>query len=194
MDPKAAKTELRDAIKDRLSRITEGERAADGRSLSRRIIEALPPEPVPIAAYMPMRTEPDITLLLEHLLEKGYPLYLPRFEGGKMALRQATNLKTLIKGQLGVLEPSPTAPLLKPQDLAIAVVPARAYNKKGQRLGRGNGGYDIWIRAQRAANPNTQFWGVIFEQQLVRDIPMEAHDEVVDAVITAREKIDCKGK
>jgi len=190
MDPKAAKEHLRSAIKERLARVSDKERINEGRSVSRRIIQLLPPEPVAIAAYIPMKSEVDITLLLEYLLEKGYPLYLPRGEGRAFAFRKIESLPSLVVGPFGVGEPPAKSPLLQPKDLAIAIVPARAYTKTGQRLGRGNGGYDIWIRAQRLANPNTKFWGVVLEQQVMPEVPMEAHDETVDAVITARGMVE----
>lgn len=186
MHPNDQKEHLRQSVKERILQMNEKERAAEGRSLSRRLIELLPPEPVAIAAYVPMKTEVDITLFLNHLLENHYSLFLPRAEGGKLVFRRAESLEGLKVGMFGVPEVPETAPLLETKDLAIAIVPARAYDRKGARLGRGNGGYDIWIRKQRAENPRTQFWGVIFECQLLKDVPMEEHDERVDKIITAR--------
>lgn len=194
MDPKIAKADLRNAIRDRLAHMSDTLRAAESRSVSRRIIESLPPKPVAVCAYVPLKTEADLRPVLDHLLEKNYPLYLPRFEGGKLAFRHITDLKDLVPGALGIQEPSASEHLLDPQDLAIALVPARAYATDGRRLGRGNGGYDIWIRAQRNMNPKTQFWGIAYEAQVVHEIPMEEHDERVDAVITARGLINCKSR
>lgn len=175
------------AIKERLARLSDGDRHAEGRSLSRRILEALPPEPVAICAYYPLTDEGDIRLALQTLLEKRCTLYLPRFENGKMVFRLAKTLDELVKGQFGIPEPPIGNPLLDPHtDPLYVLVPARAYDDKGHRTGRGNGGYDIWIRAQRKANPQTHFWGVCLECQIVQHIPMEEHDESVDALITAR--------
>jgi 5-formyltetrahydrofolate cyclo-ligase len=193
MDPKAAKERLRNAIKERLSKMTSGDKAAEGRSVSRRIIDALPKEPVAIALYVPMPSEVDISLLLTHLFKHGYPVYLPRGEKHGFTYRLAESMEVLTKGErFGVPEPSDDAPILDPTDLAIAIVPARAYNKFGHRLGRGNGGYDIWIATQRKANPKTRFWGVCLDCQLVREIPMEAHDATVDAVVTPRELMEAQ--
>jgi 5-formyltetrahydrofolate cyclo-ligase len=186
MDPKIEKARARDAIKQRLARLSEKDRHAEGRTLSREILKALPQEPATVAAYYPLQDEGDIRLVLQTLLERGFRLYLPRFESGKMVFRQATSLDALVPGEWKIPVPPQSAPLLDPMTLMYALVPARAFDRSGKRLGRGNGGYDIWIRAQRTANSKTKFWGVCLECQLLQTIPMEAHDETVEAIITAR--------
>ncbi len=154
--------------------------------LGREILKLLPANPSTIVAYFPLKDEANLQPLLEELLARGWTLFLPRFERGTMVFRQAKTLADLTPGEFKIPEPPIDAPMLEPSALAYALIPARAYTLKGLRLGRGNGGYDIWIRKQRAANPHTKIWGVCLECQLVNDIPMEAHDERVDAVLTAR--------
>ena len=185
MHPTEEKSAARQAIAQRLEHLTQGDREAESRSVCRRVLEALPPEPVPVCVYAALKSEVNLKLLIDALLHKEWALYFPRFEG-KLVFRRVTDLKDLKPGQLGILEPPAEAPLLDPKAPAIALIPARAYARDGKRLGRGNGGYDIWIRARRAASPATKFWGVCFECQLLEHIPMEAHDERVDAVVTAR--------
>jgi len=58
------------------------------------------------------------------------------------------------------------------------------------RLGRGNGGYDHWIEKQRDVNPDTRMIGVAFECQIVNEVPIDAHDEKMDEVITDRGSIN----
>ncbi len=187
MHPKDEKERLRTAIAERLKRLTETDRAAESRSTCRRLLQRLPKEPVTVCAYYPLKSEIDLKPLMLRLLEDKYPLYLPRFEGGKMVFRRVMDLtKDMQNSAYGIPEPGDACPLLDPSTLDIALIPARAYAPDGRRMGRGNGGYDIWIRAQRALNPKTLFWGVCFESQVVPDIPMEAHDEKVDLVFTQR--------
>jgi 5-formyltetrahydrofolate cyclo-ligase len=64
------------------------------------------------------------------------------------------------------------------------LVPGRAFTKAGGRLGRGGGTYDRWINAQRKKNPATRFIGVCFRCQIIKELPMEEHDEKVDEVVT----------
>ncbi len=149
-------------------------------------MEALPSPPLSVCAFVPFKDEVDIRPLIEELLATNYDLYLPRFEGGKLAFRQAKDLDHLTIGPFDIPEPSSDSPALPLSSETIVLVPARAYTKTGERLGRGNGGYDIWIREQRKLNPRTQFWGICFEAQVMNEVPMEGHDERVDRVVTDR--------
>ena len=184
------KAKARLYIKERLAHVQDRDRYPESRSLCKQLLKLLPKEPVHICAYFPLKDEADIRPLLPELLKRGCTLYLPRFAEKKLTFHRADDLDALKPGAFGIPEPLPTAPQLRPEDLQYALVPARAYDRGCNRLGRGNGGYDIWIRGQRKVNPTTVFWGVILEVQLINQVPMEAHDEIVDAVITARSKID----
>jgi 5-formyltetrahydrofolate cyclo-ligase len=187
------KVSLRTAIDERLKCIADAERSAESRSLCRRLTEGIP-EGTPICAYYPMRSEPDITPFLEEVLRRNDPLYLPCFEG-VLIFRQATDLTKLTRGKLGTLEPPPSAstlPISPSHDLTI-LIPGRAFDASGNRLGRGNGGYDKWIAEQREKGVSLRLIGVALECQIVDSIPMESHDQKMDAVATARgitEKIE----
>ncbi len=58
-------------------------------------------------------------------------------------------------------------------------------------MGRGNGGYDIWIQQQKNQNPDTQYWGVALDCQIVQEVPVEPHDQKMNAIVTSREIIFC---
>ncbi|TSC79150.1 MAG: 5-formyltetrahydrofolate cyclo-ligase [Candidatus Peregrinibacteria bacterium Gr01-1014_25] len=185
MDPRAEKQRLQDAVRERLARLNVGDRARESRSVCRRLLDALPAESAAICAFIPIKDEVDLRPFLTAVLERGIRLYLPCFEK-TLVFRRAADLQLLAPGAFRIPEPPASADLLDPGQLDVAVVPGRAFDNAGNRLGRGNGGYDRWIRAQRAANPQTRFWGVCYECQVVSHVPMEAHDERVDAIVTAR--------
>ena len=186
MDIQRSKVELRLAIKDRLSRLSPKDRIAENRSLSKRILEAIPADAKDVCAYAALADEADMHEAILELLKCGHRIFLPRAEGGGTAFRRVTDLSALKLGRFGILEPDDSAPLLDPKALSIALIPGRAFDRKGNRLGRGNGGYDIWMARQRKENPATQFWGIALECQIVQEIPAEAHDQTVDTIITAR--------
>lgn len=186
MDIREAKLALRSAITERLARLNPKDRSAESRSLCRRILEALSKESTTLCAYYPLADEADIRSLLQEIPMRGSALYLPRKEGPHFVFRMMESADALAPDDFGIPAPPADAPLLEPSDLAIALVPGRAFDRAGRRLGRGNGGYDIWIRRQRKENPATRFWGVALECQIVQEVPMEEHDEIVDAIVTAR--------
>ncbi|MDE6273107.1 MAG: 5-formyltetrahydrofolate cyclo-ligase [Muribaculaceae bacterium] len=64
-------------------------------------------------------------------------------------------------------------------EIELIIVPAVAYDRRGNRLGRGKGFYDRLLSTAKATKI-----GVGYEFQLVDDIPAESHDVPVDYVIT----------
>ncbi len=179
------KTELRASIQERLDRLTEKDRGVESRTLCKHLLKELP-ETGAICGYAPLKTEPDIRSLLTEIIKRGQPLFLPCFGENELLFRQWTGEDALTPGPLRTLEPSPDAEPLNAKEAQIILVPGRAFALNGQRLGRGNGGFDIWIEKQRVLNPSTQYWGIAFECQIVREIPMEPHDQLMDAIVTAR--------
>ena len=85
----------------------------------------------------------------------------------------------LQKGPYGVLEPVAQA-RVKPKDLDLIIVPGLAFDKKGNRLGRGKGCYDRFLCA---LSDNTPSIGLAFNFQVLPLIPTTSHDVSVKKVI-----------
>jgi 5-formyltetrahydrofolate cyclo-ligase len=66
----------------------------------------------------------------------------------------------------------------------MILVPGRAFDRAGTRLGRGGGAYDRILAGLQAPKI-----GVAFACQLVENLPREPHDVPMDAVVTSREII-----
>ena len=62
----------------------------------------------------------------------------------------------------------------------LAVVPGVAFDRQGNRLGRGKGYYDRLLPHL----PTAYKIGICFPYQLVNDIPTDAHDIRMDEIIT----------
>ncbi len=188
------KASLRKAIDERIKHLSDGDRSAESRSLCRRLTEGIP-KGTPICAFFPMRSEPDITPFLEEVLRRGDPLYLPCFDG-TLVFRQVTDLGALVRGKLGTLEPQGTGAILatrnqEPGTSLTLLIPGRAFDAHGHRLGRGNGGYDLWIDSERKNGVQMRLIGVALECQIVDSVPVESHDQRMDAVATARGITNC---
>lgn len=69
--------------------------------------------------------------------------------------------------------------LTDPDELELIIVPAVAFDRRGNRLGRGKGFYDRLLRSTKATTI-----GVGYDFQLTDELPVEAHDIPMDGVIT----------
>lgn len=183
---------LRTRIKERAQRQTPHERDAESRSICRRIMENLPEGTLTICAYMPMPSEADITPLLTQLLEKGHNVFIPRFTRTYFEFRQIDAIDDLSTGKFGLLEPPASAPLLDLRNVSVVLLPAIGFDRTGNRLGRGNGGYDRWLQDLKKVNPTALIWGIALEHQLTDSVPTEPHDQKVDAIMTGHIMISCK--
>ena len=66
-------------------------------------------------------------------------------------------------------------------DIELMIIPAVAFDRKGNRLGRGKGFYDRLLATSKAMKI-----GVGYEFQLFDSIPSEPHDVAMDMVITQK--------
>lgn len=77
--------------------------------------------------------------------------------------------------------PKTEADLHLPNEIDLILVPGLAFSQDRHRLGRGGGFFD---RLLAGAAKNAFKLGVCFSFQILEQIPTEAHDIVMDAVVT----------
>jgi len=184
------KAEVRLAIRDRLRKLPEKDRAIEGRVICRQLKKMLGDKPATVGAYLPFLDEPDIRPLILEWIETGWTVCIPSVPSiGKspMAFKIIRNL-TDVRRDLttGIPQPVKSMPLENEASINTVIIPGRAFTAACDRLGRGSGGYDHWIHLQRKRNPATKYIGVCFECQMFQEIPIESHDQKVDMVITSR--------
>jgi 5-formyltetrahydrofolate cyclo-ligase len=132
-----------------------------------------------VAAYVSVDTEPPTLLLLDALLGHGARVLLPVIDALALDWAAYTGPADLSAGPLGLSEPA--TPRLGADALTqadVVIVPALAADRLGNRLGRGRGFYDralIDVAAPIVA--------VLYDAELVDDVPAEAHDRRVDAIL-----------
>ena len=157
------------------------ERATATAAVTTALLEGLAGAAV-IAAFTPDETEPGHGLLPAAYSRLGARVLLPVVPAEGKALRWAVGTSRLVPGRFGLLEP--VGPRLGPTAIGTAdvvVVPALAVARDGARLGRGGGYYD---RALRHVRPGALLVAVVFDDELVDELPVEAHDRAVTAVVT----------
>ncbi|MDE7154458.1 MAG: 5-formyltetrahydrofolate cyclo-ligase [Muribaculaceae bacterium] len=108
--------------------------------------------------------------------------YLPRVNGMKLEVLPY-NRSRLAQGAFLIEEPQGDE--VVPADvMELIVVPGIAYDRRGNRVGRGKGYYDRLLAETDALKV-----GVGYDFQLVDEIEAEPHDIPVDVVITESHRI-----
>ena len=108
--------------------------------------------------------------MLAALRERGVRVLLPRL--------QADRDLDFIESPAGAPVPIAAADVL--------LVPAVAADRRGYRLGRGGGSYD---RALPRVNPQALTIAVVHPEEVLADVPVEAHDVRLRAVLAGLELI-----
>ena len=93
-------------------------------------------------------------------------------------LRNKAKLK---KGPYGICEPA-VKKYIKLEDLDLVIVPGIAFDKKGNRLGRGKGYYDYFLKR---LTPDTASIGLAFDFQILPSLPATTTDVKIGKVIFA---------
>ncbi len=137
-----------------------------------------------VFGFAPMRLEPDWTAAME----PEWTVALPRIEGGGLHFHRVADFAKLAKGPLGIREPV-EGEFVPYAAAEFVLVPGVAFDRAGRRLGRGGGFYDRVfgepaLSARRVA--------ICFSEQLVDRVPVEAHDAMVDAIVTEDGWIDAR--
>jgi 5-formyltetrahydrofolate cyclo-ligase len=143
---------------------------------------------VVVAGYSPIRGELDPAPLMQRLADKGARLSLPVItaRGQGLRFRSWSPDDRLVRGALGILEPSPGAAEVTPE---IVLVPLAGFDKTGHRIGYGAGHYDRTLAQLRKSRPVTAI-GLAFAAQQVEAVPALEHDVALDYVLTDTQVYD----
>ena len=150
-----------------------------------QILEAFPSSKT-VALYMAISGEVDLDPLFAICWKLGKHTCIPIFNATSNLYEMAVvSSETRYRiGNYGIREPiDPT--LISMEDIDLIAVPGVAFDRNGNRLGRGGGYYDRLLGG---------FYGVsaavAFGFQIIHHIPCEAHDQPVDALVTEEEIVN----
>ena len=129
-----------------------------------------------LACYLSFGNEPDTELFVDWAMDAGLEVLLPVSNADGTLHWVAFDGETET-GIFGFAEPVGPATDLSGVDLVIA--PALAVDQSGNRLGKGKGYYD-----RALAGSEIPVVAVVYDDELLESIPVEAHDRPVHAVVT----------
>jgi len=136
-----------------------------------------------IALYAALPDEVPSRPLFVALRSLPASLLLPRVQGEReLAFAVVSDWSELRPGRYGVLEPPAPALAIEPEEGDLVLVPGVAFDRAGNRLGRGKGFYD---RAFPCGAPRPPLLiGVAYALQLLDAVPHSRADRRMDAVVT----------
>lgn len=186
MSEQAAKAVLRDGVARRIAALPAEVRHRNDALVCARI-EALEAyrDAEQVIAYLAMTDEVSLAELLGRADSTGRRVYAPVVEhGASLRFVRWTIGDTSVAGPLGRWRPSREDGVCSAP--SIWLIPGRAFDRRGARLGRGRGYYDR-VLAKRPVGGATV--GVAYGIQIVDELPREPHDRGVDLVVTESETI-----
>lgn len=189
----AAKRATRAEIRARLAAFDASGRAAASRAIT-RAIEDWAARAVPsglILAFWPLPdSEPDLRPWLAEVA-RAARLALPRVDWAARTFAPVLVRDPgadLLPGRSGVVDPSPSCPVVDVGAIAAVLVPGVAFDASGRRLGRGGGFYDRFLASLGPAHGSvagaTPVLGVAFECQVLPRVPAGEHDQRVTHLAT----------
>jgi 5-formyltetrahydrofolate cyclo-ligase len=172
------KSALRRQLLDRRSSLSPATLVETGQRLA-AVLQPVCAVAGTVAAYAAVGAEPPTAPLLDGL--PGVRLLLPvLLPDGDLDWAEHHPGQPLRPSTRGLLEPvGPRLGRDAVTDCDVVLVPALAADRAGHRLGRGGGSYD------RALPRATGLLvALLHDGELLDDVPVEAHDVAVDAVVT----------
>lgn len=174
---KDSKPLIRKAVKERVAAMSEPDKQREADVLFSYMENSeLVRNSKKILLYYPMADEIDVTNAIQKWAGTK-EIYLPAIEGDDIVIRQYKSEQDLKAGRYGILE-AVGAVLDSPEEIDLVIVPGRAFDIRGYRLGRGKGYYDRLLPKMRAIKI-----GVCFDCQYIFRVPAEEHDIPMDYVV-----------
>ncbi len=146
--------------------------------------------------YSSFGNEVNTEKMIKNSLELKKQVFLPKILKGKIVPVQIKNLKELVLGKFGILEPIGTMNGCRGTTyLDVIIVPGVAFDKNCNRIGFGKGYFDRFLRVQKAINPalpkricskSGVKIGLAHNFQIVKKIPVSKNDVPTDLVITEK--------
>lgn len=136
-----------------------------------------------IMVYYPLKGEVDILeMIRKELGSKRFCFPLINMQENQIVPFEITDLeKDFSRGPFGIKQPDPEkTKKLDIKEIDLVIVPALAYDRQKNRLGRGGGFYDRFLKTIKSPAKKV---GVAFQFQILENLPIHLpFDEKVDIV------------
>lgn len=181
MQKQQLREKMRLLLKEKIAGHIEENKEIKGR-LQQVIVAPVWKQAASVLLYAPLPYEINVLGLLEYFPQKKF--FFPKVAPmGQLELYEWTPEAAWMRGAYGLREPDPSScKQVAIHEVDLALIPGLAFDRQGGRLGRGEGFYD---RLLSLSSWKAFKMGVAWPWQIVEAVPREAHDVLMDAVITS---------
>lgn len=187
----AAKKQLRKELKKRLSSLSDQEIQRQSDIVVGKILSH--PKYLTskrLSIFLSMKDEIKTFKVLKDALKTGKEVFIPKYVGPKMEMVKLYSIddyENLPETSWHIKQPADNddsrETALSSGGLDLILVPGLGFTKNGKRLGRGKGYYDTYIEKIENLGSKPFLLGLAFSVQICDDIPVSAHDRLIDEVI-----------
>ncbi len=145
-----------------------------------------------VLSFLSMPHEIDTAEMIASARAQGKAVAVPRIEGDDIRfLLLPGDARELPRDTWGIPVPDPRWQEL---DLSLwthplVAAPGLAFDRQGNRLGRGRGYYDRFLVLARRQSPGIAAIGVALSEQLVESVPHAVTDQPLNGIVTDRETV-----
>lgn len=139
-----------------------------------------------VFTYVNFRSEVVTLPLLSELMKLEKKVSVPKthVQENRMDAIQIQDIsKDLVPGYQNILEPRSdllSTHVTDPQNIDVIILPGSVFDERGGRFGYGGGYYDRFVEMI----PFAVRIGLAFDIQVVKEAPLQPHDELLDFIVT----------
>jgi 5-formyltetrahydrofolate cyclo-ligase len=141
-----------------------------------------------VGGYHPQGAEMDPLPLLARFAASSLAMPAAVSSDEPLVYRAWAEGDPLAPDAMGIPAPLASAPLAAPD---LVIVPLLAFDRRGGRIGQGGGHFDRTLQALRAAGQVFAL-GLAFAGQEIAAVPIEDHDQPLDAILTEKRYIKAR--
>ncbi|HXC50379.1 MAG TPA: 5-formyltetrahydrofolate cyclo-ligase [Candidatus Limnocylindrales bacterium] len=173
---------MRQEVRGRIANLGQDSRRVSDKAICRGLSSLAGEQPfVFVLGYLALPDEVRVDDFLSEMATAGKRIVVPRVHAGRLRFAEWHPDVVLSRDEKGVLAPAGEVNTEMPGGSGLMLVPGRAFDCEGRRLGRGGGYYDALL----ASLPGTIVHaGISYACQIFEAVPQEDHDRSVEIVVT----------
>jgi len=135
--------------------------------------------------YISAKKEVDTHFMIKRSMDMDKEIVVPYVTKKGISVSLLNDFDSdLAEGCFGIPEPKKGCKRRIPyKDIELVIIPAVAFDMNGSRLGFGKGYYDKFLKRMPL---RAKFVGIGYDFQILKKLPKEKHDILMDMILTER--------